>query len=98
MAGEYSSGFAGHNNLHDSELNGQFTPETTRAYFIVDWDTINTILGSFLHSICVFRYFSISSSRMMRFASYVHFLFSFPDYMKGRSQRELTLTSFFRIL
>ena len=37
----------------------QFTPETTRAYFIVDWDTINTILGSCWHQICVFRYFSI---------------------------------------
>ena len=29
----------------------QFTPETTRAYFIVDWDTINTIMGSCWHCI-----------------------------------------------
>ena len=28
-------------------LKEHFTPETTKAYFIVDWDTINTILGSF---------------------------------------------------
>ena len=26
-------------------LKEHFTPKTTRAYFIVDWDTINTILG-----------------------------------------------------
>ena len=31
------------------QLKEHFTPETTRAYFIVDWDTINTILGSFWH-------------------------------------------------
>ena len=31
------------------QLKEQFIPETTGAYFIVDWDTINTILGSFWH-------------------------------------------------
>ena len=41
-------------------LKDQVTFGTTRSYFIVVWDTINTMLSYFLCSICVFRYFSIS--------------------------------------
>ena len=47
--------------LVGSGLKAQFTSGTTRCYFIVVWDTINTILSYFLCSISVWRYFSISA-------------------------------------